>query len=320
MGRGISYSLPSVIISSIYKSCFSKLCRRNGWIRCAAQKLREFSLDLLTSIAILAFCAAYCYFKRESFLISLRLTILIIAAYIICTPILVNTTNSDAKKLDSPSKVEVLGLGSGLNVIVVVLDAFTGYRFGEILDERPELKERFTGFEYYPRALAVAGNSPAGISNILTGDYTTAVQVEDRKQRIDESLKNSFIAKANTMGYSSVYISPIPSSEKSIPFVYEQKFFKEGMPGASKKALSYAGFLAVASTRVLPISLSSKIASIQTSLAAAYSERDNSDAAWLSRLSKPAEYWGLKSRMAFQSSYKKHTCIKYSTEPSTLLS
>jgi len=98
-------------------------------------------------------------------------------------------------------------LGKEANIIVIVPDTFTGYRMVEVFDEKPELRKGFTGFTLYPRAVASANNTPAGISAILTGDLDLSIKIENGLRRNTESLSRSFLQDAVRSGFDAVYVS-----------------------------------------------------------------------------------------------------------------
>jgi hypothetical protein len=103
--------------------------------------------------------------------------------------------------------VEDIKLGSEKNIIVLVLDAFTGYSAFEIFQEHPELKTSFNGFTLYPYAIGNALNTPAGLSIIMTGDIKNSIYDDSASERLRKSFVDSFIMDAQKKGFDPFIIS-----------------------------------------------------------------------------------------------------------------
>lgn len=146
-------------------------------------------------------------------------------------------------------------LGSGKNVIVVIFDAFTGYRMTEVLREHPELREELAGFVHYPEALASAISTPAGVSAIITGDLKISLRDEEAAARNKASLKGSFLADARQMGLSTGFISHLGSSDAGVPCCPETSFFNQQPLDMFKRLPAYLGFFTTSLSRILPGSL-----------------------------------------------------------------
>jgi len=141
-------------------------------------------------------------------------------------------------------------LGKQENIIVIVPDAFTGYRMVEVFDERPELKERFSGFTLYPRAIASALNTPAGISAILTGDLDIAINIEKQLERNTQSLARSFLKDADRKGFEAAYVSSLRSKPIGISTYRDEDFIMQNI----KKSciFEYLGFFTISMARIVP--------------------------------------------------------------------
>ncbi len=72
------------------------------------------------------------------------------------------------------------------NVVVIMLDRMMGVYLPFIMEERPELKEQFDGFTYYPNTVSTGRNTNAGSPGLYGGyDYT----VRALNERSELSLK-----------------------------------------------------------------------------------------------------------------------------------
>ncbi|MGI5977863.1 MAG: hypothetical protein ACOX68_09235, partial [Candidatus Limivicinus sp.] len=82
----------------------------------------------------------------------------------------------------------------GKNVVVIMLDAAIGAYIPYIMNEKPELKEQFSGFTFYPNTTTVGCYTNAGAPGLLGGyDYTpeniNARESESLVSKHNEALK-----------------------------------------------------------------------------------------------------------------------------------
>lgn len=66
---------------------------------------------------------------------------------------------------------------TGENIVVVMMDAFTGTHMKRILKDAPELRHDLEGFVWYPDTLAAGPSTNAGIASILCGYDCTPVAI-----------------------------------------------------------------------------------------------------------------------------------------------
>ena len=147
-------------------------------------------------------------------------------------------------------------LGATKNVVVIILDSFTGYRMSEVLNEHPELREDLSGFVYYPNAIANALSTPAGVSAIITGDLTASLEGEDLSIRLVNSLKSSFLADAKRLGFTTGFISHLGMRKAKIPYTSEASFFNHKPLTLLNRLPAYLGFLTTSLTRIVPRAMS----------------------------------------------------------------
>ncbi len=144
-------------------------------------------------------------------------------------------------------------LGSRRNVLVVVLDGFTGYRMVEVLQERPDLRAGLNGFTLYPRAIAPALNTSVGVGAILSGDLKWSFSADDEVQRNAQNVRRSFLADAQRLGFRVSFQSPLKQPPGSVPVAGETEFIRR--PGTMERLREYADFLADSLPRILPMAL-----------------------------------------------------------------
>jgi len=198
------------------------------------------------------------------------------------------------------NKLSFVELGSKSNIIVLLLDSFTGYRFLEILNEKPELKQKFEGFTIYPKAIAPAINTAAGTSLILTGNMELAISETDWVKKNSESLNNSFMADAQEAGYKTSYISQLKVQTKSIPATAERALVPKQVSTWQSDMESYFLFLTVSATRILPGVIAAYLETKASGLFAKNRGIVETDIETLKKLSDPADIGPLKSKLAFE--------------------
>lgn len=74
---------------------------------------------------------------------------------------------------------------NGKNVIVLMLDRALGEQIPYLFDEKPELKEQFSGFTYYSNTVSFGGHTNLALPALLGGYEYTPVEIN---RRADESL------------------------------------------------------------------------------------------------------------------------------------
>lgn len=81
------------------------------------------------------------------------------------------------------------------NLLIIVLDMFTGDHFSYLLEEYPELKPAFAGFVWYPDTLSVGGHTTLGLPAIHGGEPYTMWSINGRR---DGSIYSQY-AKSYTL-------------------------------------------------------------------------------------------------------------------------
>ena len=86
----------------------------------------------------------------------------------------------------------------GDNILIVMLDTFTGGHVQEILDKEPQLAQQFEGFVWYPDTLAPGSATVLSIAALLGGEqYTTKAINEQGKQSLVEAMHEGFAILPN---------------------------------------------------------------------------------------------------------------------------
>jgi len=144
-------------------------------------------------------------------------------------------------------------LGREKNVIILVLDAFTGKFAEKIFAENPELRHSFRGFTLYPNAIAPALNTPAGLSTMLTGGLEIAINEQSAALRNERMINESFLRGGLPKGIKSAYLSVVRPLDSDVPVFNEQMFFVAVNISIADKINNYRGFFVTCLSRILPL-------------------------------------------------------------------
>ncbi len=102
------------------------------------------------------------------------------------------------------------------NVIIIFLDRFLGALLPKILEEKPELKDVYSGFVFYPNTVSYALNTVLGYPACVGGYEYTPFKLDNDKRLFPEkwleaSLMLPTLFKNN--GYLSTVVDPLEESE-----------------------------------------------------------------------------------------------------------
>ena len=109
----------------------------------------------------------------------------------------------------------------GNNVVIIMLDRALGTQVPYIFDEKPELKEQFDGFTYYPNTISYGACTNTGAPPIYGGYEYTPERMNARSEEAlvdkhDEALEVMPVLFSNN-GYSVSIYDPPYAGYKSIP-------------------------------------------------------------------------------------------------------
>ena len=109
----------------------------------------------------------------------------------------------------------------GKNVVVLMMDRAIGYYVPFLMEEKPELKEQFAGFTFYPNAISYGSSTNAG-SPALFGGYE--YRPAEINKRADVSLKQKQNEALRVMpllfdeaGYEVTVCDPVYAGYKGFP-------------------------------------------------------------------------------------------------------
>lgn len=145
--------------------------------------------EQLLNLAILAVIALVMYVivtKWRRLATSVLLTAILAFGAMSAMHIVTIKTSVDKVAVEQSDEKANFNLSkTGKNVIVFMLDRAMGEYVPYLLNEKPELKEQFAGFTYYPNTISFGGFTNFGTPTLLGGYEYTPVEMNKRS---DESL------------------------------------------------------------------------------------------------------------------------------------
>lgn len=104
-------------------------------------------------------------------------------------------------------------LSGDKNVLVFMMDMFTGGFIPEIFETYPELRASFRGFVWYPNTISLGTATFAGLPGILGGEEFAPHNVNNNpgipmKERISKAY-GVYPEAFNASGYETVYVNPV---------------------------------------------------------------------------------------------------------------
>lgn len=105
----------------------------------------------------------------------------------------------DTGETDLPAyNADLFGLSrKGTNIVVIMMDMFTGDHLGRMVREYPELREQLDGFVWYPDTLAVGNGTSFSLPAMVSGEELAPRQndaAEGRSEALIERVHKSYAA------------------------------------------------------------------------------------------------------------------------------
>lgn len=107
------------------------------------------------------------------------------------------------------------------NVIVIMLDRAMGEYIPYIMNEKPELKEQFDGFTYYPNMISHGGSTNFATPSLFGGYEYTPTELNSRKNQSLEEKQNEALKVMPTLfsneGMDVTVVNPVYAGYQFIP-------------------------------------------------------------------------------------------------------
>ena len=166
-------------------------------------RIAVFSIDTLGAVVLfVAASAIYLRWRDEA----ARFLWLLNAGLALWTCALVAA--APGKPLDLERPRDLARFSAERNIVVLLLDAFQGDLFAEIMDREPQLRPVFEGFVYYRDAAGVASSTHLSIPTIHSGRLY-ADDASIRQFYRETVAEGSFMAHLAQAGYRGTYVNPM---------------------------------------------------------------------------------------------------------------
>ncbi len=98
-----------------------------------------------------------------------------------------NDKHQTTKQTLNPNENLVVFSKNNLNIVVLMLDAFTGSHLKILLENNPNLRQQLDGFVYYDNTTTASSFTFTSLPSVFGGDYYSAYQIN---KRMPENLNN----------------------------------------------------------------------------------------------------------------------------------
>ena len=121
----------------------------------------------------------------------------------------------------NPYKIDLPLSKDGKNVVVLMLDRAISKYIPYIMDEKPELVEKFDGFTYYPNTLSLGGNTNFGVPCVFGGYEYSPMEMNKRSEEKLEEKHNEALKMMPTLfdkeGFDVTFSDPTYAGYDWIP-------------------------------------------------------------------------------------------------------
>lgn len=109
------------------------------------------------------------------------------------------------------------------NIVVIVLDMFSGSHTPYILEQFPQFKEQLDGFTLFPNALSTTNATAHSIATLIGGEYYAVYNMNKRNRSLAQQIQNSYESIGETFannGFSVSYMSEFNSNFITSPKIH----------------------------------------------------------------------------------------------------
>ncbi len=164
------------------------------------EKGREFSqnskiINTVVVLVIIMIIFIFTYYFMDWTYSIFRVLLMVIAVYSLICAISINKQISGANTAQQINDKKILNISrGGHNVIVFMLDRAIDAYIPFIFEERPDLKDAYAGFTWYPNTISHGAFTNYGVPGLYGGyEYTPYAMNERKEERLadkhDEALK-----------------------------------------------------------------------------------------------------------------------------------
>ena len=203
----------------------------------------EFIVVLLLGITLMAFALKKLKIAMQIILATLFIVSGVNALQIVNKRIEANVSSLqegvDSGKIDQQSKIndkskapyedELFSYSKNdKNIVVIVLDMFSGSHTPYILEQFPEFKTQLDGFTLFPNAISTTNSTIHSIATLIGGEYYAAYNMNKREQNLATQINSAFIKTSNAFadsGFSVGLMAFVGSNIKTIKSKLHDEIF-----------------------------------------------------------------------------------------------
>ena len=96
---------------------------------------------------------------------------------------------------------------NGKNIVVIVLDAFSGSHTPHILEQFPHFKTALDGFTLFPNTTSTTNSTIHSVATLIGGEYYATYNMNKRKENLAKQIDSAFISIANAFANADFSVS-----------------------------------------------------------------------------------------------------------------
>ena len=177
----------------------------------SAIQIFEFIIVLTLGIALVAFTLTKLMRVWQIVLLTLFIVSGVNAFQIIdkrmdSAKVAQETQNNDKSK--PPYENELFSYSkTQKNIVVIVLDMFSGSHTPYILEQFPHFKEQLDGFVLFPNTISTTNSTIHSIATLIGGEYYATYNMNKRKENLTKQIDSAFIGTANAFASADFSVS-----------------------------------------------------------------------------------------------------------------
>ena len=184
--------------------------------------LSEYLINLL-AVTLMAAALYFVFLKYRKLVLPVLIAgILTVSGIGLYNAVNIRRSYRDYQERTEQAEMPVIPLSrNGQNVVVLMLDRSVGDLVPYIMEEKPELKEKFDGFTYYPNTISFGVHTNTGAPALYGGYEYTPENMNRRSNELLEQKHNEALtvmpALFGNSGYEVTIIDPPYAGYKVIP-------------------------------------------------------------------------------------------------------
>jgi len=183
----------------------------NGLIQTGPEILAEIAI-----LVVLFAATAYATISYERFVAYVTRALLITSVFVAVASIYGAKDNAGAVGYGLPAdNGDIFSFSRDRNILIIMLDGFSGGYIKKIKNEAPDTLEEYDGFVWYPNMLTTNSGTWGSVAALAGGHHYTIQKINERAGRSEHSLRyeineayriypEAFIPK----GYDVTYVEP----------------------------------------------------------------------------------------------------------------